>query len=60
MHRHISGLTDEGILAGRQGRWYLSAGFADADIDEALQRMDRATASCREYRFGLRLTQGTL
>ena len=44
LQRHISRLTDEGILAGRQGRWYLSAGFADADIDEALERMDRATS----------------
>jgi glutamate-1-semialdehyde 2,1-aminomutase len=40
--KFLSHLTDKGVLVLMGGRWYISAALTEADVDETLERADRA------------------
>ncbi len=40
----VADLLEEGVWVARRGVWYVSAAHSEADIDEVLERIDRAMA----------------
>ena len=42
--KFLSRIIDEGVLVLMGGRWYISAALTEEDVDETLNRADRAMA----------------